>query len=209
MLSILTISDRDEITITAATLKNKNIEIWRRLVFLFWERVWGVFGCGRPERNLERHTCCDQDATVHDTDESNVTEMAHKFMKISELIKAERKANEKILKKTRRFHTWDEEDAPRLNRGFLVSQRRTWGVAAVRAAARLRASRAVFIGMEPRVAQGLRRVAHRGAARWTQRCSWLALHRLLTIAAAERLWGRWVPWVPGASAVPCRLSFRL
>ena len=48
-------------------------------------------------------------------------------------------------------------------RGFLVSQlRRTWGVAAVRAAARLRASRAVFIGMEPRVAQGLRRVAHRG-----------------------------------------------
>eukprot|EP00966_Prymnesium_polylepis_P129933 3004721-Prymnesium_polylepis.1 len=48
-------------------------------------------------------------------------------------------------------------------RGFLVSQlRRTWGEAAVRAAARLRASRAVFIGLEPRVAQGLRRVAHRG-----------------------------------------------
>eukprot|EP00966_Prymnesium_polylepis_P075502 1751172-Prymnesium_polylepis.1 len=61
-------------------------------------------------------------------------------------------------------------------RGFLVSQlRRIWGVAAVRAAARLRASRAVFmIGMEPRVAQGLRWVALMlTAARWTQRCSWL------------------------------------
>ena len=60
-------------------------------MFLFWERVWGVFGLGAAQ-------CCDQaHATVQDTDESNVTEMAHKFMKISELIKAERKANEKIL----------------------------------------------------------------------------------------------------------------
>ena len=93
-------------------------------------------------------------------------------------------------------------------RGFLVSQlRRTWGVAAVRAAARLRASRAVFIGMEPRVAQACSGLLTAG--RWTRRCSWLALRRLLITAAAERLWGRWVPWVPGASAVPCRLPFRL
>jgi hypothetical protein len=35
------------------------------------------------------------------------------------------------------------------------------------------------------------------------------LRRLLTIAAAERLWGRWVPWVPGVSAVRCRLPFQL
>eukprot|EP00966_Prymnesium_polylepis_P309023 7140873-Prymnesium_polylepis.1 len=39
--------------------------------------------------------------------------------------------------------------------------------------------------MEPRVAQGLRRVAHRGPVDR----SWLVLRRLLTIAAAERLVG--------------------
>eukprot|EP00966_Prymnesium_polylepis_P148471 3429640-Prymnesium_polylepis.1 len=45
-----------------------------------------------------------------------------------------------------------------------------WGVAAVRAAARLCASRDVFIGMEPRVAQGLRRgLLTAGGGRWTRR----------------------------------------
>ena len=48
------------------------------------------------------------------------------------------------------------------------------------------------------------------AARWTRRCSWLALRRLLTTATAERLWGRWVPWL-GARCFCCgvMLPFRL
>ena len=43
-------------------------------------------------------------------------------------------------------------------RGFLVARlRRSWGVAAARAAAHLRVARVGFVGMETRVAQSLRR----------------------------------------------------
>ena len=44
--------------------------------------------------------------------------------------------------------------------GFLTGRlRRSWGVAAVRAAAHLRISRLSFVGMPTRVVQGLRRAA--------------------------------------------------
>ena len=48
----------------------------------------------------------------------------------------------------------------RTGHGFLVGRlRRSWGVAAVRAAAYLRVSRLSFVGMPTRVVQGLRRAA--------------------------------------------------